>query len=130
MAKKERNPSVPVETFSKAVIEGRASGKSNEEIAKSIGMNTGSFNVRVSQTSRDMRNATATYKLGDESIKGVALSKKLKVEISKLQAEEIMQKHGYTVEVQGRTLPGADAVPRSRTNWESLADSLFSESAE
>lgn len=124
-AKKERKASVPVEKFVEAVVSGRAAGKSNKEIAESIGMEVGSFGVRVSQTSRDMRNATAIYKLGNESIKGAALSTKLKVEISKLQNEDVMKQHGYTVETQGRTLPGADAVPRTRTNWESLADTLF-----
>lgn len=132
-AKAARNAAVSAAAFIAAVVKGRSENKSNKEIAESLGMNVGSFNVRVATENRSVFNATSKYEVGTGKSKrtliGHELAKEFKVPVAKLHDEETLKKIGATHVEDGRRLPGSTASrgPGQRTDYGAIADNLFTE---
>ena len=127
MSATKKNAPVPVEKFAKAVIDGRKAGKSNAEIAALLGMASTSFDVRVATVSRDLRNATAIYRIGKEknTLTGEEVAVRFKLKIADLHKEDTLNGIDAVIVTPGRSLPGSTGVSRTRTNWGAMASSLF-----
>jgi hypothetical protein len=126
---KAKKAGIPAMQFVQAVMAGRTSGKSNADIAKGLGMDADSFGVRLSNTNRDLRNATATYKVGEQTFNGEELARKYKLKIQDLHKPETLTAIGAEIVKAGRVIPGSESAPRVRTNWSAMAASLFGEDA-
>lgn len=131
--KTARNAAVSAAAFIAAVAQGRKVNKSNKEIAESLGMNIGSFNVRVATENRSLFNATSEYEVGTGKAKrtlvGHELAREFKVPVAKLHDKETLDKIGAKHVKDGRRLPGSTASrgPGQRTDYGAIADSLFGE---
>lgn len=129
----KRNAAVSAIAFITAVASGRKENKSNAEIAESLGMSVGSFNVRVATENRNLFNATSKFEIGKGKEKrqllGHELAKECKVPVSKLHDAETLKKCGATLVEGGRKLPGSTASrgPGQRTDYGAIADNLFTE---
>jgi len=77
----KRDP-VSNEDFLRAYIPGQAAGQSAKEIAETLNMDPGTFNVKKAQLTKKMRFGLATFLDGKTEIEGEALSKRIKVPIN------------------------------------------------
>lgn len=131
--KPARAAAISATAFIAAVASGRKDGKSNKEIAESLGMNIGSFNVRVATENKSLFNATSKYEIGNgkdkRTVLGHELAKEFKVPVAKLNTEEVLKKIGAKHVADGKRLPGSTASrgPGQRTDYGAIAESLFGE---